>query len=140
MTGDSEMTLFAAIFGGVGALLLVIAVFLVFRTRRFLEGAVAATGTVVGHVASSSSEGGYTYQPQVRFTAADGRTFDFVDGMGSSPPRPPQGAVVPVRYDPQNPGKARIASGFRLWFVPILLGGMGLIFFIAGVIVYFVTK
>lgn len=129
----SPERLTAAIFVGVGALLLLIAVFVAERTRRFIERAFTATGTVVGHT-ESHGEDGTSYHPRVVFTAGDGRSVEFVDRIGSNPPRPRAGATVAVRYDPQRPYSARIGTGFRLWFVPVFLGGLGLAFLIVAAV------
>lgn len=40
-----------------------------------------------------------------------------------------------MRYDPKDPSNARLAGLFGLWFVPVLLGGIGLISLIAGIAV-----
>jgi uncharacterized protein DUF3592 len=120
------------IFAGVGALELLIGAFFFFRTRSFLERAVSASGTVVGFATSHSSEGGTSYHPIVEFQAADGQAHRFQDSMGSNPPGFEEGESVPLKYDPSNPGKARINKPFRLWFVAGLLGGMGLLFLVIG--------
>jgi hypothetical protein len=126
-------------FAGGGALLILIGVFWFWRIRRFLKRAVATEGTVLGHEmrASSSSSGGTStsYHPVVQFVTADGQPVQYTERFGSSPPSHDVGETVPVKYDPSQPDKARIATGFRLWFGPVLVGGMGLVFLVVGVIV-----
>ncbi len=53
--------------------------------------------------------------------------------MGSNPPRFQVGQVVSVRYDPKDPRKARLSGRLGLWFVPMLLSGVGLIFAAVGI-------
>jgi hypothetical protein len=124
---DQATQIIGPIFFGVGLLLLVIAIFLIYRTRRFLARAVDTTGTVISFVTSHSSEGGVTYKPVVQFQVG-GQVVQFVDSMGSSPPSYEVGEVLPVKYDPLNPQKARPNKPFRLWFAPGLLILMGAIF------------
>jgi hypothetical protein len=121
-------------FVGTAILLLAIAVFLIIRTRMFLKRAVETTGTVVAYVTSHSSEGGPTYKPVIEFRA-NGRLARFTDTMGSSPPAYDIGEVIPVKYDPQRPNKARPNKPFRLWFAPGLLILLALVF---GGVGYFV--
>ena len=54
--------------------------------------------------------------------------------MSSNPPMFQEGQVIDVLYDPANPQKARIKRWMSLYFVSVLLGGMGLIFGGIGVV------
>lgn len=128
----SESATTGLAFLGVGVLCGAIAVFFLVRTRRFLAGAVDAQGTVISMVASSGSEGGTVYSPVVQFRAQDGQTVTFTDSVASSPPSHQAGDVITVKYSPGDPQNARIGTGFRLWFVPVLLGGLGAIFLAVG--------
>lgn len=128
----SESATTGLAFLGVGVLCGAIAVFFLVRTRRFLAGAVDAQGTVISMVASSGSEGGTVYSPVVQFRAQDGQTVTFTDSVASSPPSHQAGDVITVKYSPGDPQSARIGTGFRLWFVPVLLGGLGAIFLAVG--------
>lgn len=130
----SELLLVGVIFLAVGAPMLLVAVFLVVRTRRFLESAVDTTGTIVNLLESTDSDGGTTYQAVVRFETADGREIEWAETMASNPPAGQPGDEVPMKYDPANPENARIAKTFRIWFLPGLLGGLGAIFFVVGAI------
>ncbi len=121
-----------AIFLALGAIELVLGIFFYFRTRSFLERAVEVQGTVTGHVESRSSDSGTTYRPTVQYTSADGQSQEFTDRMGSSPPSHDVGESVPVKYDPQNPGKARIGTAGRLWLIPVILSSSGVLFLAIG--------
>jgi len=128
----SEAATVGLFFVPTAAILLGVAIFFFVRTRRFLARAIDTQGTVIGLVASRGSEGATTYKPVVQFTTPEGGTFQFTDSVGSSPPGFDVGEAAPVKYDPQNPQRARIGTGFRLWFLVVLLGGLGLIFGIVG--------
>jgi hypothetical protein len=128
----SEAATVGLIFVPTAAVLLGLAIFFFVRTRRFLARAIDTHGTVVELVASRSSEGGTTYKPVVQFTTPEGGTFQFTDSMSSNPPGFDVGEAAPVKYDPKNPQRARIGTGFRLWFLVALFGGLGLIFAVVG--------
>lgn len=118
----------------VGAVLLFAGLVVFVRTRRFLATAAVTQGTVVGYQQRRSSKGRVTYRPMVRFTTATGSVEEFTDSVSYSAPPHQEGAAVPVRYDANNPGKARLDSGFRLWLLPALLSGIGLAFLVIGVV------
>jgi hypothetical protein len=122
------LLLIGVIFLAVGAIQLGLGIFFFARTRRFLRTAVETTGTIVDLVESRSSEGGTTYKAVVQFQTADGRSITWTETMASNPPAGQIGEQTPIKYDPANPNKARIAKRFRLWFLSGLLGLLGLLF------------
>jgi hypothetical protein len=124
------------IFPGVGVLLLLIGLFVWRRTRRFVAESLRAQGTVVGFAESRGSKGGTSYAPVVNFTAGGGEVFRFTDPLYTRPRGYDVGQQVEVLYHWQDHSRARIASPFRLYFVPALLGFLGLVFTSVGVIVF----
>jgi len=119
------------IFGFVSLIMLTIAVVSWFTTKRFADNANKTTGTVIELIRRRSSKGGHTYSPVIRFRAIDGSEIEFTESMSSNPPGYVVNEQVPVLYDPSNYRKARaFKSGWRLYFVSLLLGGMGVIFLI----------
>jgi hypothetical protein len=122
------LLLVGVIFLAVGAIQLGLGIFFFARTRRFLRTAVETTGTIVDLVESRSSEGGTSYKAVVEFQTADGRSMKWTESMASNPPAGDIGEQIPIKYDPKNPSRARIAKRFRLWFVSALLGLLGLLF------------
>lgn len=129
MDDDSgTLALIGLIFLGVGVPMLLVAVYLFVRTRRFLETAADTTGVIVDLIASRSSEGGTTYKAVVDFQTADGRMIRWTETMSSSPAAGQPGDQLPMKYDPDNPEDARIAKPFRMWFLPVFFLGMGIIF------------
>lgn len=128
--------LMAGIFGAVALILLLIAAGLAVRTTSFLHGAASATGTVVSlqgrsKCSSNSDHEQYcstVYAPHVRFTTPDGREVDYYSTSATSPPVFHEGQRVEIRYDPDDPTRARIYSFTDLWLAPIIVGGIGVIF------------
>ena len=124
----SSNLIVGVVFGLVGGLLAVIGIFLFIRTRMFISKAQEVKGTVIRMVYSHSSEGGGGYSPVYQFRTITGQTIEVQDGLSSNPPMFHEGQVIDVLYDPENPQKARIIKWMSLYFVSLLLGGMGLIF------------
>lgn len=121
------------VFPLVGLLLAAIALFIFVRTRLFIGRSQEVKGTVVRMVYSSGSDGG-GYAPIFRFKTIEGTMIEVGDNLHSNPPQFREGQVVDVLYDPQNPQNARIKKWMNLYFVPLLLGGMGLIFGGVGIV------
>ena len=119
------------IFPAVGLLLIAIAVIILIRTILFLIRSQKVKGTIVRMAYYSNSKGS-SYNPVFSFTTTDGRTIEAEDSLGSNPPQFRVGQSVNVLYDPNNPNRARINKWSNLYFVPLLLGGMGLCFSCVG--------
>ena len=136
MSADSTLGI---VFSLVGGLLALIGVFLFIRTRIFIGKAQAVKGTVIQMVYSrgSSSSGGGGYAPVYQFKTLDGQTIVIQDSLSSNPPRFQVGQEIDVLYESGNPQKARINKWMNLYFVPVLLGGMGLIFGGVGMAIVF---
>ena len=118
----------------VGSGLLLVAVLLFVRVRRFVAGALRAQGTVISltqHMHGSRA----TYSPVVSFTARDGREFEFHDPISSRPASHKIGDRVEVLYDWQDASRARLASPVRLYLAPAIVGFLGLVFTSIGIAV-----
>lgn len=122
------------VFPLVGGLLFAIGAFLFIRTRIFLGKAQEVQGTVVEMVWSSSSDGGGGYSPVYQFRTISGQMITVKDSLSSSPPMFQVGQTIDVLYDPENPQYARIKKFWSLYFVTILLCGMGFIFGGVGIV------
>lgn len=136
---STELTI-GIVFSLVGGLLAMIGVFLFIRTRIFISKAQKVKGTVIQMVysrSSSSSGGGGGYAPVYQFRTVDGQTIVMHDSLSSNPPQFQVGQEIDILYDPANPQKARINKWMNLYFVSLLLGGMGLIFGGVGVVLLF---
>ena len=136
---SDDLTL-GIVFSIVGGLLALIGVFLFIRTRIFIGKAQEVKGTVMQMVysrSSSSSGSGGGYAPVYQFKTLDGQSIVIQDSLSSNPPRFQVGQEIDVLYEPGNPQKARINKWMNLYFVPVLLGGMGLIFGGVGIAIVF---
>ena len=122
------------VFSLVGGLLAAIGVFFFLSTRIFISKAQEVQGTVIKMVWSSSSDGGGGYSPVYQFRAITGQMITVQDSLSSSPPMFQVGQTIDVLYDPENPQDARIKKWMSLYFVSLLLGGMGLVFGGIGVV------
>jgi hypothetical protein len=121
------------ILGAVGLLLAMVGAIMALRLRAFLGRAASAQGKVVGFVKQTSSEGGSSTHAQVEFVTADGETRMFVENSQTFG-RLSAGTAVPVKYDPAEPKKARIATSGRLWTTSIVLIALGVVLLIVGVV------
>lgn len=119
------------VFAAIGLAMLAGTVFLIMNTRTFLAGAITAQGTVIDLVSSRSSNS-TTYAPVVRFVTDKGEKIEFTSGTSSNPPSYSQGENVEVLYQPGKPHDARIHGFVSLWLGPMILGGLGSIFFLIG--------
>lgn len=124
----------ALIFGVIGVAMLGGAAFFRGKTAEELRTFLPADGVVTANIATRSGRNNSTtYSAQVRFTAKDGSTVTFKESFSSNPAAHQVGDKVKVFYDPGNPQNARIDDFMNTWFLPLLLGGMGLIFGLVGV-------
>ena len=116
------------IFPAVGLVLLIIGVVVWVRTRRFVAESFRVGGTVVALAARRGHKGGTTYSPVVEFATREGAVRQFTDPVSSRPAGYSVGQRVEVLYHYRDHDRARLASRFRLYFVPALLSFMGLLF------------
>jgi hypothetical protein len=128
------------IFAGVGTLLFAVGLIVAVHTQWFIARAARAPGVVIENIWGTDSEGSSTAKPRVRFRTPAGQEFVFVSKVGSSHPSYEAGEGVAVLYDPENPGDARIQSFLSLWFVSLLLGGLGALFAAIGLIPMLVIR
>ncbi|WP_018915928.1 DUF3592 domain-containing protein [Vreelandella zhanjiangensis] len=121
----------------VGLGLLIAAFYLYQSSSSFLDGAVTTEGTVI-ELVRSRSEDSITYRPVVQFTSQNNSTIEFLSTTGSNPPSYSPGQRVEVMYDPSNPVDAKLKSFFSLWGAPLIVGGLGALFFLTGIAGFFV--
>ncbi|CAN5519278.1 hypothetical protein BH10CHL1_BH10CHL1_42220 [soil metagenome] len=120
------------IFCLVASLLVLIGMFFFISTRIFIGKAQAVKGSVIQIVYR-----GRGYAPVYQFRTADGQTIVTQAGLSTNPPRFTVGQVVDVLYETENPQKNRINQWMNLYFLPVLLGGIGLIFGGVGMVFVF---
>jgi len=110
------------IFAVVGSVMLAAALLLCLRTSNFLRSAATADGTVIENVGSRN------YHARVRFRTNSGQELTFVSSTGTNPPSYRVGESVQVFYDPDDPTHASINGFVSLWLLPLIFGGMGVVF------------
>jgi len=124
---------------GVGLLMFIMAVIMYVRIRLFINTAQAVKGTVVEMVfrrRSTNTRGG-GYLAVYQFRTLDGKKIKAKDSLSRNPPQFQVGQEIDILYDPENPHHARINKWLNLYFLPALLGGMGLLFGGIGVLILF---
>ena len=124
----------AVIFGVIGIAMLAGGAYTRNTTAQEIRAFLPAEGVVTANIGSRSGRNNSTtYAAQVRFTTKDGSTVTFQEGFSSNPAAHQVGDKVKVLYDPSNYQNARVDDFMNTWFLPLLLGGMGLIFGLIGV-------
>ena len=118
------------VLGFVGLVLIGIAYFLWLRTKEFIAQARPVKGTVIGMV--SDSEGAFA--PVFKFTASNGDVIEKQETVYSKPASHKVGEIIDILYDQNNPQAARIAKTSSLYFTPVLLAVMGIIFIGSGAV------
>jgi len=112
------------LFALIGLVLLGIAVNLTLDRREFLAHAQTADG-IVSHLNAGGSH------PEIAFTASGGEKVSYPQGgfiFGYQKDQP-----VRVYYLPEQPANSAIVDDpAALWATPGVLGGIGLVFIIAG--------
>ena len=83
-------------------------------------GSAAAEGEVVRVLRHRDSDGRQSATPVIRFTTADGKVVEFSPSLGD-PALERIGLKVPVRYDPESPGRASVGGLEHLWGAPLVL-------------------
>jgi len=129
----SDNLVLGIVFSLFGGLMAIIGIFLYSRTRRFIAKGQEVKGRVIEMVYSSDSDGGGGYSPVYQFKTLEGQDIEIQDSLSSNPPRFQVGQEIQVLYDPENPRKARIKKWLDLYFMPVLFGGLGLIFGCVGI-------
>ncbi|MGK5543184.1 DUF3592 domain-containing protein [Streptomyces sp. URMC 127] len=132
-----------------GALCLVTGLIFAGISVSFLTDAERAPGTVValdwqedygGGSRKARSDDPPAAHPVVEFTPAGGTPRKFRDSAGSNPPSYEVGEQVEVLYRPDSPGDARINGFASLWLLPLIFGGIGLVFTAVGTTIALVTR
>ena len=127
------MKIFVLVFGGIGAVLLLFAGISYFREQSFLDRAQVVTGTVTDYNLSSSNDSGSSYCPVVDFTTQKGERVKYYANVCSSPPSYDIGEQVEVLYDPEDITHAQMNGFWSRYTGVIVLGCIGLPFFLIGV-------
>lgn len=114
--------------------------FVIKSTMTFLSNSEKAEGSVIDIVKSRSSDGDYMYRPEISFIDTTGQTITFTSSISSSMPSYQVGEKVSVLYDKSNSQSAKINTFFQLWFGPIIMTVLGVIFFLTGLLILIKQK
>lgn len=118
----------------IGLGMLVGSFFMYSNTKEFVDDAIEAEGIVIELVRSKSSDS-VTYRPIIEFRTKDGNAVEFTSSVSSNPPSYSQGETVEVLYQEGTPEKAKIKGFFSLWGGALIIGGIGLVFFLIGFLI-----
>ena len=139
-----------SVFGGIGALMLLIAAIAAYsnvaKTHRELSAPAAIvdiTKRLEYDPQDTNRVIGELYYPIVEFTAKDGKRRKVQMTEGSSQPEYEVGNEVSVLYEPNNPASARIkstSSFVLMWILPGITGLLGIGFLGAVIAVQRVIK
>lgn len=123
----------------VGLALLAGAGYAGWREIEFRRGAIETDGRVVemrSRIDNDHNRGtSRTYAPVFTFALPSGKLQRVEAGIWSNPPCCRIGDAIRLRYRPEAPERAQMTGFMESWFVTTLLGGMGLVFTLAGVAV-----
>ncbi len=118
------------LFMGIGLTMIGIAAYLVYSHQQFEKRALVVTGTVVAyhsHISYDDNSSTTMYAPEFEYLVK-GKTYNYVTSSSSSFKSYALGDEVEVMVDPDNPEEVLVNTFMEKWFLPVLLGGMGLVF------------
>jgi len=121
---DSFLIIFGSIFSLVGICMLVGSFYSYNQTQKFISSSVSTTGTV-SELRLSVSDRSRVYYPTIKFKTQQGETIETELNVGSNPPEHTVGEQVTILYDPNNPRDANVNSFLSLYFVAVVLLGLG---------------
>ncbi len=132
-SADTSFSWFAKIFVGIGLLLWAIAGAIAYDTERKIADSQRLPGIVVDF------ERGSGYIPIVAYTYQNERR-EVRGSISSSPPAYDLGEQVDVLISNNPSAPVLINSITELWFAPIILGFIGLVFLFIGGVAYAVSR
>lgn len=121
---DSFLIIFGSIFSLVGIGRLTGSFYNYNQTQRFISSSVSTSG-IVSELRASVSDGSRVYYPTIQFKNQQGETIETELNIGSNPPEYTVGEQVTILYDPNNPQDANTNSFLSLYFVAVVLLGLG---------------
>jgi hypothetical protein len=127
------------IFSTIGLILIVLAAWFGYRSYSFLEIAVPVPGIVKEFKETreydKEDRSEYTlFWPIVNYHF-ESKDYTWQSNVGSSSPSYEIGDQIPLLIDPAKPGQPEENSFFSNWFLPLLLGSVGLIFAGVGIVI-----
>ena len=99
----------------------------VIHTGWFIQNSTRTEGRIIALTPMIDSENQTTnYAPIFRFTANNGQTYTITASVASNPPGFDVGDPIKILYPKNEPENARIDSFGQLWFIPMVIAGIGL--------------
>jgi hypothetical protein len=84
-------------------------------------------GVVIGYDRQHGARGD-RYCPKVKYSTESGREIVFVDSVcGGGQEAYQAHTLVPIMYDPAEPGHALIQKFSGTWFLPVFLTALGIV-------------
>jgi hypothetical protein len=120
------MKVFSIVFLLIGLTMLGIGGWLANESRELRDTGDRVPAVIVSSDSSTDSEGDTTYSPVYAFTyRGEERTHT---SSVSSSSQPTIGEAETLYVDPDDPTTVKADSFMDMWFLPALLGGMGIVF------------
>lgn len=127
------------IFMSLGGIMLAVVIYLIQSNYQFAQRAIPVKGKVISFDSyeSDDDDGGSTtmYRPTFQYEF-QGKTYTHESSTSSSSPSYEIDEEVDVLVDPNDPTAILINSFWEKWFLPVLLGCMGIMFSGMGYMVY----
>ena len=124
----------SVLFTVIGMILILIAVFLAVYSMRLRAISLRTSGTIVRMVQRKDEEdGSISNFPVVGYQVED-KAYEIQGSVSSSVPVYSVGQRITVLYPPNHPEQGRIDTFLEQWFVPLLVGFIGIVFGLIGVL------
>lgn len=129
------------VFTVIGLALLVGAFYLYLDKQTFVKKAEIVDGKVVELLVRRSSNS-IMYTPVVSFITKEGSKIEITSSVSSNSPSYSVGETVAIIYDPKEPNKADINGFESLWLAVLVVGILGMAFFLVGfcIVLYGIRK
>jgi Protein of unknown function (DUF3592) len=112
------------------------------HSKGILSADLPAVGTVIANVPGAGVQGSNAtvLYPQFAFISSDGATHTITSTSGSAPADYSVGQKVSVLYPVQHPEQAILNTFMQLWFLPTLMGVLGVGFFLIGAGMFWIVR
>lgn len=127
------------IFSAIGIILIGLAAWFGYRSYNFLQKAEIVPGIVKEfkerQARNKEDNTMYTLNMPVLQYHYNGKDYTYVSPYGSTTPEYAVGDQISLLVDPAEPGRPEEDSFMNSWFLPMLLGSIGLVFAGVGIVV-----
>lgn len=117
----------------IGLLLSLGAGYSVYDVKQFKKSAILTQGTVIQLIENiDNKNNSKTFTPVIHYKTVKGDEFTMTSSVSSNPPAYSIGETVSIFYKGNNPQEARIDGFLSNWLLTLILGTIGLVFFLIG--------